>query len=240
MLKRYAFLVGSTEGVTPIPSVRDDLTLMKNYLMSCIGGGWNKDEIRIYLNKSAFDVLEHAEKLKQSSPDYFLFYWSGHGYADNRYQLLQPCEEEAIALECFFGVADRQLMILDTCRQYAQTISSRVNASCVSASDFFEYNRRRYRRVYDHYITKSEPSLQIAYACQAGGIAKASAYGSVFTTTLVDRALRWELPSRKRYGFASIRSLMRKPNRNGEQPGYYHSLGGVKPRNFPFAVGVYR
>ena len=239
MLKRYAFLVGSTKGNTSLPAAREDLILMGKYLMSNVGGGWEKNELRICLNHSAFDILDRVDWVKRQHPDYFLFYWSGHGYANDQSQMLKPSGEEAVALECFHDVAYRQLMILDTCREYTRSLPSVMEASFTQAVSI-DSQRQRCRRVYDHYIAECEPSLQIAYACQAGGKAKARRHGgSLFTTTLVDRALRWELPSRRRYGFASIRRLMGKPFSNGEHPGYYHSGSGVKTRCFPFAVGAY-
>lgn len=238
MLKRYAFLVGSTHGYPALPSIRDDLVLMKNYLMSSRGGGWRRDEVRIFLNRPVFDLCDRVERLRSRRPDFFLFYWSGHGYMNDMGQMLHPFPAEAISLECFYGVADRQLMILDTCRLYRNG-SSVLSESLREVDSATENQQARYRRVYDHYIAKCEPSLQIAYACQAGGKGTNFLSGSLYTTSLVNRALRWQLPSRRRYGFASICRLMRNPFFNGEKPEYYNSCRGIKPRHFPFAVGLY-
>jgi hypothetical protein len=240
MLKRYAVLMGSTEGATPLPEVRSDLALMKNYLMSSIGGGWLADEIRIFLNRPALDILKSIDRLKRNHPDYLLFYWNGHGLVVNSQQILQPDQKSAMALDCFFNVAPRQLMILDTCRERIQTAPSIVESSYKQAMAVTDREKRQYRRVYDHYVAGCEPSLQIAYACQPGARAGVSLYGSFYTMSLVQRALRWELPSRHKHGFASIRRLMRKSTINGAQPDYYHSGGGIWPRYFPFAVGLYR
>lgn len=236
MLKRYAFLIGSTQGVSPLPSVRKDLSLMKNFLMSCTGGGWNSEEIRIFLNRPVFDVLDRIEHIKGSSPDYFVFYWSGHGQIENKHQLLQFNSIEVVSMDCFLGVAERQLMIMDTCRNYHQPGPSLLNASRRTATLHTGKRRRQYRKLYDHYIATCPPSLQIAYSCQPGQYTTTTRYGGLYTTALVDRALRWDLLSNRRPSFATIQRLMQTPTLDGAVPDYYHSAGNVNPRCFPFAV----
>jgi hypothetical protein len=240
MLKRYAVLIGSTRGTPSLPGVRNDLALIKNYLKSCHGGGWRDDEIRMFLDSPAPDILDRVEQLRRGQPDYLLFYYSGHGYAKEGVQMLQPSPEDTVPLDCFSGVADRQLMILDTCRKYSPPTAFLMATAFNQAMAPTDRERKRYRKVYDHYLAECEPSLQIAYACALGENAATSLHGSYYTKSLVQRALRWQLPSRHRHGFASIRRLMKTPTGGGAQSDYYHSDGGISPLCFPFAVACWR
>ena len=186
-MKRYAVLIGNTNG---LPGINKDLEDFEKFLNSDIGGAWDSSEIYKDYNVRKNNLVDIFFNLKKYSLDYFIFYFSGHGALDrtsNFTKLVLNKNNECIDESQVNCIAPRQLNIFDCCRAIPETSENLITCSAQFSTEELRINSRK---IYDARIMQAEKQQINLYACSKGEYANATGKGSVYTQQLISAANR--------------------------------------------------
>ncbi|HDR1260014.1 TPA: caspase family protein, partial [Pasteurella multocida] len=181
-----ALLIGNANGLS---GVQKDLLDFKNFLLSNKGGAWYDSEIVMISKSDINTVRSEIQKIKSSSPDYVITFFSGHG-AYKRGTILELADEEIINESELFHLADRQLSIFDCCRNKVETIA---RCSAVMESyDFSKSSKTYVRAIYDQRILQAVIQQIRLYSCSINESSYDTNQGGVYFQNLLNVAKSFE------------------------------------------------
>lgn len=154
------------------------------FLMSYQGGAWDMGEIVSCMDKSAESILDELDAIKNEDNDYVIVYFTGHGALQGGTIMEVNPSLELLEEKSFFGLAERQLNILDCCRSLHSTPLSIYGKS--RGLNFMEKSLRDdVRKEYDDLVMESAPQLVRLYSCSEGESSFPSETGSYYTNNLI-------------------------------------------------------
>lgn len=208
-VRRLAILVGSQfPDSNFLRGVKPDLENVKQFLLSPCGGAWQENEIYIFYNRPAREVLQFIERM---AADYCIIYFSGHGSATGLGERLLAVTDwlvdDLYMLEC--NTSPRITMLSDSCRTVPGAAISGIpwpHEEWLYADGY-----SRARAVFDQSITDSPEGRIIVHATVHGrpaydnrhgdggeftlsllqavsDLQKKGAYGAVYLETAVQEA----------------------------------------------------
>ena len=110
LMKRKALMIGNSRGLKATPL---DMLHFTQFLMSYQGGAWTRDEIEPWMDKDVNELLNDVEKIVKDQNDYVIVYFTGHGGLQGDTIIEVNPKGELIKENSLFGLADRQLNILE-------------------------------------------------------------------------------------------------------------------------------
>lgn len=183
-MKRKAILIGNTRNLAATPL---DLLKAASLLMSNKGGAWNRDEIVYMPDQDACSIIEMINKIRDEKNDYVIVYFTGHGGLQSDTIVEVNPKNELLKENYFFGIAERQLNILDCCRT-VQTSPLNIYSSKRGMSPMEMKLRDNVRVEYEDLVMKADPQLVRLYSCSEGESSYPSASGSYYTNNLMECA----------------------------------------------------
>ena len=152
--------------------------------MSNKGGAWNKDEIVYMPDQDACSIIESINKIGDENNDYVIVYFTGHGGLQGDTVVEVNPNNELLKENSFFGLAERQLNILDCCRT-VQTSPLNIYGNKRGMGAMGMKLRDDVRAEYDDLVMKADPQLVRLYSCSEGESSYPSANGSYYTNNLM-------------------------------------------------------
>lgn len=181
VMKRKAIIIGNSRNLNATPL---DMLRFTKFLMSLQGGAWEKEEIVECMDKSADEILKVIGDIKAEDNDYVIVYFTGHGGVQGDTILEVNPASELLKENSFFGLAPRQLNILDCCRCTITTTLS-IYGSSRSISPMQSTLRDEVRKEYDELVMNAAPQLVRMYSCREGESSWPSKDGSYYTINLI-------------------------------------------------------
>ncbi|MDJ1485980.1 caspase family protein [Cytophagaceae bacterium YF14B1] len=188
-MQKIALLIGSplVKGSNYLSGVSGDIQNFESFLLSPIGGGWQKEEIVTFpLNPTKRDVLRYLIALKQY--DYAFVYFSGHGKTQatgvSQWQSVQLNQAEELNITQFQSSAKRQLTIIDACRD-VEDFSNFSGVSGIWESSSTGEQLVKARTIYNNCLSKFMPGYLVWYATQLGTTATDDGRGGVFSNSVL-------------------------------------------------------
>ncbi|MBR4646496.1 MAG: hypothetical protein IKO75_05225 [Bacteroidales bacterium] len=183
-MKRKTILIGNTRGLLSTPI---DLFNVAQFLMSYQGGAWEKSEIELLLDRGCNELLLDVDRISGEKNDYVIVYFSGHGGLQGDTILEVNPQGELIKESSLFGLADRQLNILDCCR-IIHTTPLPIYGSSRGLNAIDWDLRDAVRTEYEELVTNASPQLVRMYSCSEGESSYPSKQGSYYTNSLLSCA----------------------------------------------------
>lgn len=186
-MKRVALLVGNSNGLA---GVKIDLAKFKSFLMSNQGGAWNSDEIIELHHATKSELIEAISFIKSLLVDYCVVYFSGHGAyirkvnPKNNETILELEDENLVEESVFNNLAERQLTILDCCRNVVEIPICDGLQPMMESINLNEYKREAFRKKYNLKIMGAIPQHAKLYSCSIGESSIATSDGSIYTEAL--------------------------------------------------------
>lgn len=181
VMKRKAIIIGNSRELNATPM---DMLRFSKFLMSLQGGAWEKEEIVEYKDKAANDILKVIDDIKAENNDYVIVYFTGHGGVQGDTILEVNSASELLKENSFFGLATRQLNIMDCCRCLATTPLS-IYGSSRGMSPMQRALRDEVRKEYEELVMNAAPQLVRMYSCREGESSWPSKDGSYYTNNLI-------------------------------------------------------
>ncbi|OYX23237.1 MAG: hypothetical protein B7Z16_02885 [Algoriphagus sp. 32-45-6] len=208
MIKRKVFIIKGFSKSSE-ESIIDEIFVnsYSDFFRLCAGGAYTSDEV-VYLSEPNHTYLK--ENIYNQKLDYGIIVYIGHGADQGNNQLFQLNAEEIIKPGQFTLNAEKQIIILESCRVLAQFIPF------VDLSDkipVFEkggilrnaLKLQEAREIYDSHIKRCKEGIMICYACRIGE----QAYSFMFSKMFLQHAINWHLDSSRHCAILPIDELMR-------------------------------
>jgi len=171
----------------PLPGTKEDANKTESFLLSSAGGGWYASEVRKIIDPTKAVVTEHLKWLYGA--DYALSFFTGHGGTNTANNKVHLELMDGDILEENLIVAEKQTIIVDTCRTYFTPtkemlkFADSVGEGVLSIPDA--------RKLYDSAIDYAEPGDPIfLHAASVGQPASAGPDGSYYLLSLLNAAKR--------------------------------------------------
>jgi len=167
MIKRRVLMIGSNDEAI---GAKIDVENYCKFLKSLNGGAWEDNEIigPLY-NPSYIELSSIIQKLKYSTLDYLIVFFSGHGETVRELQIYINDEGEVIDESNLKGIAQRQLTIFDSCRAIEHLREDSILSKSFSASDSLNYDVREIiKQKYNERIMNAFPQQATLYSCKRG------------------------------------------------------------------------
>lgn len=181
LMKRKALMIGNSRGVKATPL---DMLHFTQFLMSYQGGAWTRDEIEPWMDKDVNELLNDVEKIVKGQNDYVIVYFTGHGGLHGDTIIEVNPKGELIKENSLFGLADRQLNILDCCRNI-QTTPLPIYGRSRGMGTMEQGLRDAVRAEYDELVMNAAPQFVKMYSCAEDESSYATKTGSYYTTNLI-------------------------------------------------------
>ena len=164
-MRRKAILLGNRRNLDIITPI--DMFRFAQFLMSYQGGAWDMTEIVPWLDKSAKSILDDLDAIKNEDNDYVIVYFTGHGALQGDTIMEVNPSLELLKENSFFGLAERQLNILDCCRcTYSTPLPIYGSSRGLSATE--KSLRDDVRKEYEDMVMGAAPQLVRLYSCSEG------------------------------------------------------------------------
>lgn len=180
-MKRKAIIIGNSRNLNATPV---DMLRFSKFLMSLSGGAWENEEIVECKDKAADEILKVIDDIKAENYDFVVVYFTGHGGIQGDTILEVNPASELLKENSFFGLAPRQLNILDCCRCLVTTPLS-IYGSSRGISPMQRALRDEVRKEYDELVMNAAPQLVRMYSCKEGESSWPSKDGSYYTNNLI-------------------------------------------------------
>ena len=161
LMKRKALMIGNSRGLKATPL---DMLHFTQFLMSYQGGAWTRDEIEPWMDKDVNELLNDVEKIVKDQNDYVIVYFTGHGGLHGDTIIEVNPKGELIKENSLFGLADRQLNILDCCRNI-QTTPLPIYGRSRGMGTMEQGLRDAVRAEYDELVMNAAPQFVKMYSC---------------------------------------------------------------------------
>jgi len=163
----------------------------RSFLMSSLGGEWHPAEILSVRNPTAWDV-QRVQSEFLFDADYTNVIYSGHGatnMADNRRQYLELADDD-VPFNWLDTGAQRQTLILDTCRNYTTIIPRDLQG--FDEDHYYGFlGKDSTRRIFDNAVLKSPPGYSIMYSASPNQSSLDISEGGAYSLSLMKGALRF-------------------------------------------------
>ena len=242
ILKRRCLLIGAPD--TILRGVQKDIDSMYRFLRSTAGGAWEDNEITKIENPPKSDLQQLLQK--NVYYDFVFIFFSGHGGTSvvDESGYVNINADEKIRVAEFVNKADKEIVIIDSCRSYTTEVTEKMAKYEKLAEDHL---RNYYRQLYDGEINKAEKGFLILYASSLGETANETNEGGIFTQSLIGGALS-SITNRagiyRIYKIFSIKEafLLAYKIVTGNYKSQHPSIEGSVRRNywFPFALKLVR
>jgi hypothetical protein len=184
---RRAIIVGCPgTGESFLHGVSVDMNNYKQYLMSNSGGSWNSSEIYMVKNPNRTELIKVLSKVISENNDYTLISFSGHGWETEggKTNLLLRNEEEITLAELKTN-ADRQLIILDSCRAIEREQISESTDFLKAINSRLLFISTLYREKYENLLLDCEKGIIVLYACSRDETAGENVNGGYFSQIII-------------------------------------------------------
>ncbi len=213
---------------------------MYRFLRSTTGGAWEENEIIKIENPPKAELQQLLQENKYY--DFIFILFSGHGGTStvDKKGYVDINADEKIRVSEFVNKADKEIVIIDSCRSYTSGVIEKVAKSEKLAEDHL---RDYYRQLYDGEINKAEKGFLILYASSLGETANETNEGGIFTQSLIEGAIS-SITNRagvyRIYNIFSIKEAFLLANKlvTNNYKSQHPSIEGSLRRNywFPFAL----
>ncbi len=183
-MKRKALIIGNSRHLNATPV---DMLRFSKFLMSLQGGAWEKEEIVECKDKLADEILKVIDDIRAEDNDYVIVYFTGHGGVKGDTILEVNPALELLKENSFFGLAPRQLNILDCCRCLVTTPLS-IYGNSRGITPMQRALRDEVRKEYDELVMNAAPQLVRMYSSSEGESSWPSKNGSYYTNNLIECA----------------------------------------------------
>lgn len=242
MITRKAILIGapnSPKAKSRLSGVTKDLSFMRSFLESHVGGNWYPEEILTLASPTTQEVQYYVA---EASEDYVLIYFSGHGYTKisekGRTGMVCLKNGDLEAEGLLSPYSSKQLLMVDSCRTFSQGIHGFDDDFVIPDIAYFTGSPTRYK--FDEAIRDSPDGIKIIYSTKPGEVSYDTRRGGVFTQSLINCA--FTLGGKFEYGqsisieqtMVSTRKLM-KANEEKQTPEISWSIGQL---SVPFCYDI--
>ncbi len=118
-MKRRVLLLGADRSRSLGDRVENDLRSMEAYFRSDQGGAYEDEEIKVLLDPSMLTINVCLRAFQYDQPDFFLFYWSGHGGLDASRDLhMEITKDDDLKMSEIQKIGSKIMYIFDTCRNF--------------------------------------------------------------------------------------------------------------------------
>lgn len=182
MTRRALIIAAPGPATNFLNGVQFDLQNYQNFLLSPSGGGWQSEEVMWLRNPSKTQVIHH---LKQMQADYTLVVFSGHGAMDKvsgRSFIEINADGERLWVNKLSTSSARQLIILDSCRNFVSTLAGVVTEGSQLFPSSLTIDQGRI--LFDNQLSVCEEGWVICHACEPGHSASDTLGGGLFTNVL--------------------------------------------------------
>lgn len=181
-MKKRVLLIGNNDG---LPGVQKDFVNYESFFMEEVGGNWYANEIISKMNPKKSDLINDLQNLKNSSLDFLIVIYSGHGGQKRETVLEINDKGEQISESELKGIAVRQITIYDCCRVYPLLEFSERYDRVLKKSASITSN---IRDLYEKRIMQAIPQQLSLYACSIGETASDTTEGGVYSKNLLKAA----------------------------------------------------
>lgn len=158
-MKRKALLIGSP-GIPGTKTyledmTKNDLTKIKNYLMSNNGGQWYDNEILLLDTNNINNVRKYIEHVRNENNDFVFCAFSGHGWYDgNQYSRVFEIGDNDLYESEFRELSKKQLSVFDSCAKVYKPKILTENQRFENSIATDGLDTKNYREIYNNEIIK--------------------------------------------------------------------------------------
>jgi hypothetical protein len=237
MTRRALIIAAPGPATNFLSGVQFDLHNYQNFLLSPAGGGWQPEEVRWMLNPSRAALLQH---LTQMQAEYTLVVFSGHGAMEKqsgRSFIEINANGERVWVDKLGTPAAKQLLILDSCRNYASGLSGFVTEGVQLFTS--SLNIVQARQLFDKHLARCEAGQIVCHACEPGYSAFDTPSGGLLSTTLFQLVQDW-VSTPSQYTTLPVNTVFQRAQRviaaGGKQRPALRLVPTSREQWFPFAV----
>lgn len=129
-------------------------------------------------------IIETINKIRDEKNDYIIVYFTGHGGLQGDTIVEVNPKNELLKENSLFGLAERQMNILDCCRCQVTTPLN-IYGSSRSINPLQRTLRDEVRKEYEELVMNAAPQLARMYSCKEGESSWSSKDGSYYTSNLI-------------------------------------------------------
>lgn len=185
-MRRIALLIGNSDG---LEGVKIDLVEWEKFLISPIGGAWERNEIKMIMNPQKCELLNYINEIRKTKAyDFAIVVYSGHGGYDRNTILEINEQEESIDETDLYSIAPRQISVFDCCRSLVDGSEPINESQRTFSSGGILPNLQKIRNAYNQRIMQAIPQQICLYACSIGEMALDTENGALYIQTLLRQA----------------------------------------------------
>jgi hypothetical protein len=191
-MTRRALIIGAPGPLqTPryLAGVGIDFQNYKQFLLSASGGAWEEGEISQLIEPTRQGLLTRLQRMQA---DYTLLVFTGHGGTGQNNGLpfveINSLGEYASVNELRTG-ADRQLVVLDSCRTFVAGLSGLMTEGLQHFPSSLQAAQAR--QLYDDQLARCEAGRVVCFSCKAGTASADTPEGGLFSNTLFTTTQQW-------------------------------------------------
>lgn len=214
--------------------VKYDLENFRQFLMSEQGGAFYNSEIKVVFDPTYAKVIRI---IKESTSDYCITYFSGHGYTDVKDLSRKLClHDYSIQDFSLFNDSPRQIIFADACRVHVQP---GIGAIPGLSEAWSEFSGSPVREILDKFISHSPAGKMIIHGTQSGELSYDEGDGGSFTKALLDVSSSINTPHD--YSPVSMKNILKhlpsvlRKKGNHQVPEITYQEGEIL---IPFAFGM--
>ena len=185
-MRKIALLIGHSDD---LEGVKIDLVEWEKYLISPIGGAWERNEIKMIMNPQKCELLSYINELRKTKAyDFAIVVYSGHGGYDRKTILEINRQGETINETDLFSIAPKQISVFDCCRCLVDRHEPINDSLRTFSSGGPLSNLQMIRNAYNQRIMQAIPQQICLYACRIGEMALDTENGALYIQTLLRQA----------------------------------------------------
>lgn len=185
-MRKIALLIGNSDG---LEGVKIDLVEWEKFLISPIGGAWERNEIKMIMNPQKCELLSYINELRKTKAyDFAIVVYSGHGGYDRQTILEINKQGETINETDLFSIAPKQISVFDCCRCLVDGSEPINESQRTFSSGGILTNLQKIRNAYNQRIRLAIPQQVCLYACRIGETALDTESGALYIQTLLWQA----------------------------------------------------
>jgi len=192
-MDRRALIVGAP--YNDLPGVRQDIVNYTNFLLSPLGGSWQKEEISVLESPTHQQLSAEVKSLQRA--DYSFVVFSGHGYHPRGAPSARILLRHAVEIDSddLRKGARKHTLILDCCRKL-ETESVMDSVAKRALREQRELNPQDCRKFFDIELSKCGDGLVVLHACGLDELAsETESQGGYYSRALTSAAREWESQS---------------------------------------------
>lgn len=188
-MKKHILLIsnpGEKGAVNYCNGVNVDIEKYYDYFTSPLGGAWYPNEIT-HLDRATVSGLKFTLSNMKDN-DYLKIIFCGHGFYSARRTstILELRTKEEIDSIELRGIAAKQTIIIDCCREIHPDILLEEERLAKFAKSFSDLNKKDCRLLYETSIAKCAPGMIVTYGCNINEVAgDSSSQGGYFSSSLL-------------------------------------------------------